>query len=855
MKQLTDTLWKRILIATAIFAVLAVIHTFPLATQLSTHIPGYGNDIHQYYWAHWWYDQAKERNVPTWRTDMQWYPNGTSLVFSTNRFGSAALGHMLKPVFGSVGSYNIVIILAYIISALGVYLLVVMVIRNELGAYLAAYVFAFNPFKLHALMHHHFLLGTYVFGFAVLLLWLILDRDGWHWFKSIGLGILMALMFYESFFLSIFLVMTLATVFVVMSIVRWRSVWHWKKLVSLALVVVVALAGMWGTIERVIAAVPEYGGLPQAPGTVSYSNDLLHLVWPSPLLLSGPGQPTAEFFTPANQTYRTAEENFGMPGWFLLIAAGVGWWMNRKNLLANISFGGMLFFMIMSLGPVLWVGGSNTSFPLLYGLLSWAPLFSMIRTPSRFVLVAFLFAGLLAAFAVKSLQQSSNKKMRWLAIALVGLVFFDFLPLGVDTYSRVDLPAPVQALKNVPIPESGPKAVVQVNTNYGENLLFGSYHERPITSGYTSRTTLLSRPLQDFSVAMIQALAQHSIQFPKSAKLPQMAANVRRFLASWGDGVSHILFKGKPRTAKALADALQATVVSQDNAFSLILLDPVSDQFYDFAITPNDWPKTDHLGITTGEYSKLLWSFFNGFNLAIPDSMLGRGRLALTLSSALWTNDRAVHTVVVYVNREPVGKYEIGNRSHELVFNIPEELERQPVNLVAVRNLLERTTKREQFPFNAEIASGNNFAGNLAGIMVNGKKLLPFGYQKRALFLASSPDGTSWKLHDPINFKDVQARKKIGETVAELADDKYLIICHSGTPRPVLRNALIEELEKIGIRIFTRQMKGKSFVFVIDLERRRVTSWEQNSAIVSAFINKDRIDMVPVLNIEKVESR
>jgi hypothetical protein len=844
--------WIHIVIAVAIFSLTAIIHTFPLITQLSTHIPGYGGDINQYYWAHWWFNQAAERGISEWHTDMQWYPNGTSLVFSTNRFGSAALGHLITPLFGQIAAYNLVILLSYVVSALGVYLLAYYIIKDEVAAYLAAYIFAFNPFKLHALMHHHFLLSTYVFGFALLFLIRIICKKGWHWFSTAGLGLLMAFCFYESIFLTVFMTICLVFVLVILTVFRWRTVLTWKPMVQGTISIIIALLISLPQILQISADISEYGGLPGAPGVVENSNDLYHLIWPSPLLLSTPGQHTQEFFSPKNQTYRTAEENFGMPGWFVIIAAFSGWWFNRKKLWANLSLAGMLMFFMLSLGPFLWVGGQMTNIPLPYQFLQVLPFFSMIRTPSRLVLLGFIFAGLLAAFAFAEFRKRNNIVSRILIIAVPCLIFFDYLPLGINTQAHEDVPDAVKSAKHAQL-ESNMPAIAHVNTTYIENIRFGAYHEKPMISGYTSRTTLFSRPIQDFSVELLQRLSIYSVQFPDSNKLEGIVARTKRILSAWGIGA--VLYKGEPNHWQNLARVLDAELLHEDEEFAFMKLKPVSDKNTGIDFDASTWPKMPYTGLDSGEYADVLWSFERGFIQTIPDSLMQKGRIAVRLSSNLFSPNELKHTVYFYLNRELLGAVEVKNEPQTITLTVPESIKRRPINIFAVRNIVEMDAGSEDVPFSAEIASANTFSGNSASITINRNEFQPYEFLNKTVLMASSPDGKTINLLPQINIHSPTALNQLNENFDSAEKAGYVFLCVSGNLKPKLVDYFETKFSDLGFEIDRDKLRNSSFSMVADLDEKRAFWASSSRSIVNLAINKNDGFRAPLLTVYLIRYR
>lgn len=844
--------WKEAVIAGLIFLFIAIVYTYPLVADFPNQIPGYGNDVSQYYWCHWWFGEAMGDGANPWFTDHQWYPNGTPLVFSTNRFASAAAGWLLTPVFGETGAYNFIILLSFAVSALGVYIFIKLLFGNRLAAYAAGFIFAFSPYKLNVLMHHHFLLGTYTFGFSVLLLYNMLKSKEFQWGKAIWLGALFAFTIYESVFLALFLAMLLLTVFLGFASVRFKETFSRGQLLSYAVSAGSALVLCIPMAVMIFVTLPEYGGFPKEGGLDIYNNDLLHLVAPSPIPFSEFGGHTGDLFTPANHTYRTPEENFGMPGWVVLAGAAFGFWVTRKRLIASISLVGALLFAILSLGPVLYIGGKLVNVPMPYGLIQWVPFFSMVRTPNRLILIAFAFLAVLFAGALAWLLKKGERKYHWIAIALLVLLFVDYMPHGVDVIDYNDVPVAVKTLRDSTLVNDEREGVLHYGFKYFDNLRYGAYHRKPINAGYTSRTTLFSRPLQDFSVILLHNTLKHGRQHPDSPRLPAIRESVSNVFTQWG--FAAVLMRTKRFEPEEVIEALGGEIIVHEDHVAHIELPPYEGEPRPLIISPDTWPEMEGVGLHTGRFSDQYWSYFAGFDLAIPDAFLKEGRITMRIGSALRMLDRFRHTLVVYVNREPIRAVDIGYRVDTITIQVPEEVKRRPVNLIAVRSLVEFEKRNTGFPFSAEIISANSQAGNTAGLYVNGKELLPHSFNNRALFFAVSPDGKEFKLAKRFDEKPNEIIQEVTAYFASgaLNDQRFLIVFNSGDVPVRVANELIDGLKAMGINIFKNQIIGRSACFVIDLVEKRVANFESDNTLISGLVNKTEDFQAPLLNLKRM---
>jgi hypothetical protein len=196
----------------------------------------------------------------------------------------------------------------------------------------------------------------------------------------------------------------------------------------------------------------------------------------------------------ANNFTATTSERTVFAGYSVLALAVLAVWTRRRA----ASFWGLcaLAFAILALGPVLHVGGQDEiagvgPLPMPYALLRQAiPFLKISRSVSRFDVVVMLCLAVLAALGLSWLlnrvSQLDKKRASWLAagaLALVGLEFW-VAPYPV-TYPETR-PFHYQLAQ-----EAGQFAVMDIPMDFWDrpgNLLYQTVHQKPMVSGYTSRS-------------------------------------------------------------------------------------------------------------------------------------------------------------------------------------------------------------------------------------------------------------------------------------------------------------------------------------------------------------------------------
>ncbi|MBI1298915.1 hypothetical protein GC175_28625 [bacterium] len=153
--------------------------TWPLATQLTTAIPGDSFDGWQNYWNLWWIKVALvERIQNPFFTDLLYAPTGVGLYFHTlNPFN----GVVTLPVQLGVGlmlAYNSVVWISWVLGGYGAFLLTLWVLRRPgtspmlrySASFLAGAIFTFSPFHMAHLLGHMQVMSLQWMPFYVLYL-------------------------------------------------------------------------------------------------------------------------------------------------------------------------------------------------------------------------------------------------------------------------------------------------------------------------------------------------------------------------------------------------------------------------------------------------------------------------------------------------------------------------------------------------------------------------------------------------------------------------------------------------------------------------------------------------------------
>ena len=172
---------------------------------------------------------------------------------------------------------------------------------------------------------------------------------------------------------------------------------------------------------------------------------------------------------------------------FPLLALAVVGVVRRPRGWVLVSAGLAAFFAVLSLGPVLKVGGINTGWPMPYALLMKVPPFDMGRTPVRCVLLTVF--GLTFPAAVGLAWLADRVRDRWGAAAASVFVLALLAWTAAEVYSPgpATLPYAVPAALDRLVP--GPVVNVPISVFDGRAVFLQTFHGHPIATGFVSRRT------------------------------------------------------------------------------------------------------------------------------------------------------------------------------------------------------------------------------------------------------------------------------------------------------------------------------------------------------------------------------
>ncbi|CAA9557515.1 MAG: hypothetical protein AVDCRST_MAG88-1226, partial [uncultured Thermomicrobiales bacterium] len=155
----------------ALYVLITVVVTWPLALHFGTHVPGDGGDALQNVWNYWWTREAilGGRN-PFW-TPLLYAPGGAPLYLHTLNLFNGLVSLPVQLLFGLIPAYNTVVFLSFGLAAYFAYLLTAHVSGCRFAGFFGGVVYAFGSYHLaHLLGHMNLLASEWLPAYALCLI-------------------------------------------------------------------------------------------------------------------------------------------------------------------------------------------------------------------------------------------------------------------------------------------------------------------------------------------------------------------------------------------------------------------------------------------------------------------------------------------------------------------------------------------------------------------------------------------------------------------------------------------------------------------------------------------------------------
>jgi hypothetical protein len=490
--------------ALAGYLLFAALVTWPVVRDFTTQVPGdLIADRDQNLWNLWWTKEALSLPANPFHTDLLYYPYGAPLYYHTLALPLGLIGLLPQALFGLPAAYNTVLLVAFMLGGYGAFRLALYVLRDRdlspmalVGAaFLGGVVFAFTPYTLDALKGQPEVLS---------LQWMPFFAEAWlrsvgaarrgarWWAAALVAGVFFALAAYSSLYYALYLVVFALVHLAYLAVVSWRRR-DGSSFVMGAQVAIVAgvigfvvtlplLAGLWAGRDNPRLAVEA-----DPAHRLAHSTDLLSFFAPPH------DHPLGDTWQDRPGVNEPPIHDYVMLGYVAFALAVVGTVAGWRRPGTSFWVGLGLLALVLAMGPRLQIGRNVTGIPLPFALVDGLPGMDAIAKPERFVVLARLAMGVLAAGGTGWLltRISGVPAHSWRVAGAWGLalaLLLAELPIHPRYVEPLDTPAGYAAL--AAMPDAGlmelPFATQQVEVT-GPRMLYQTTHHKPIMSGYLAR--------------------------------------------------------------------------------------------------------------------------------------------------------------------------------------------------------------------------------------------------------------------------------------------------------------------------------------------------------------------------------
>ncbi|MBN1661911.1 MAG: hypothetical protein JXA93_26185 [Anaerolineae bacterium] len=493
------------LLALAIYIVLALLLTWPLAAHLGSHVPGDGADDPPLTWNLWWVRYSLlEQGTNPFDCDVLFYPLGINLAFYTLTLLNGLLSIPLQATAGLVAASNLLLLSSFVVGAYGAFLLAREQGIGERAAWpalVAGGIYAFVSSKMgYAALGQWNIASSQWIPFYVLYLFKMGERPR-RWRYPLLAALFLLLQAYAE--------LTYAS-FLVLFTLLWAGWQAWRELRSrqaasllplatrLAVVGLLFIAGLSPVLAMMIPEMQAEGNLLTEGGGFAdvFSADLLGFLIPTRL------HPVFGAL-PAEFDFHHGVGQHLYAGYALLALASLGVAAGWRRPAVRFWLLSAAVFGLLTLGPALQVNGHDTGLPLPFALVSRLPFFEGNRYPSRYSVLLFLSLAMLAGYGARTLRGAGNRVSgigRGAIVAgsalLVALLLFEHLsiPLPMSDmrvppiYDRIGALEGDFTLLDVPVAwRNGARVTGTLDPIIMFEQYYQSAHEKRLLAGNTSR--------------------------------------------------------------------------------------------------------------------------------------------------------------------------------------------------------------------------------------------------------------------------------------------------------------------------------------------------------------------------------
>ena len=500
---------KTYILAGLIYAAISLLMFWPITSGIKTTVPN-NMDVFNMLWNIWWVNYATfTLHTSIFHTTLLYYPVGANLASEPFLPIASFLAIPLQSI-SLAFEYNILFFIGYILSGIFSFILVYYLTGNKYAAFIGGLVFAFSP--MHIAQSYAHLNWTMIEWIPLFLLFFILTINEKKQIYIMGAAVSFVLLTFMGDLQQAIMTSVLAIFILAYLLIRDKKIVLNRQMISnlAELIILVLIIGspifvpLGETIihSSVLSTAGESSSLLDS---TLWSNNLLSFFLPSVYNGIFTGLANSHYAS----IYQNSQETISYIGFSVLILStfAVLYYNKHKHNGRNAVKMWLLMLVIfawLSTGPLLIVGKYVAPVPGPFVIYHYIPIFSVIREPGRFDLLATLALAVLSGFGVKVLldrigtskKKSMLKIYAVIAIALIVLVEYNGAPTGSSAsylFTNTTIPSAYYTINSTKNNSSVMILPDSINTYSGYTarvMYYQTLFKEPIIGGYTSRINL-----------------------------------------------------------------------------------------------------------------------------------------------------------------------------------------------------------------------------------------------------------------------------------------------------------------------------------------------------------------------------
>ncbi|MBN2198687.1 MAG: discoidin domain-containing protein [Candidatus Aminicenantes bacterium] len=297
---------RQSLLALGLFLFLTLLMTYPLVLHMGTHVRDRGDPLLNAWILAWNNRQTVRMDLDGWFEANIYHPHHDTLAFSEHLFPQAIAALPVQLLSGNpILAYNVVLMLGFLTSAFGMFLLARRLTGHFLGSLTAGFIYAFSPFMIAHLFQLQVVTAG---GIPLVFLFLIRFFDHAKWKDLFLFSLFFILQSLANGYYALYLSVMTGLFLIIMIFVRgkWKEARFWSQMAVFVLSAAACLAPFLYRYARVDSVLGLERGISGARLTSYLATSPLNVLY---------GRLTARFHIPEGELF---------PGVVAVLLAAVG---------------------------------------------------------------------------------------------------------------------------------------------------------------------------------------------------------------------------------------------------------------------------------------------------------------------------------------------------------------------------------------------------------------------------------------------------------------------------------------------------------------------------------------------------